>query len=1018
MHVNDNQANYKIRLESGRILGPIDLARIQQLVLKNQVVGKESVRSQEGDWEDINKIPELAELLLRHASGNLKNEDEPNEIEIESADGYAATKVLTLEHAVSDDFEAEEKTRVATRAQIDFAGEDDEKTRVGSSSEFNTFGKEALEGLPLEFPAGTPLQRSDSTFSKSQSKATTGIPSVSYEQTRVLDRSVIEAGGVVGGALPVTAEPETPKKKLFGMTLPTFHQGKRPPWMNLVVLIVFAGVAYEMLFDEEPKSKIPAKPVPIVAKLPSFQQGKSDPKLSDKVYLEGMKVYLGDHVIAYREAAKKFLEAASLNNENVKALSMLATTYLNAVDASNKDADYFNTISKLIEMSRAKSVDLPETVIADVEFYVTTNRAEAAQNRIVEYTKTHPSYGIEMFFYLSYAFAARGDYQSASRFISRIPDNQIYTARIFYLRAQISEKQGDIESAMQDYQRAIKFNPKHAKSRLKISELFVQKGHLKEAGPHLEYLIENTQLMTPRELAQAYYFHALFNMLLKKMDFALNDLERAVKLDKDNHEYLLEYYTLKARFGQGVKTAEVEAKTFYFLGEGEKQAKEGKYHEALVQFLEARRVNPNSPLPLIKTGDMFYLMNDLGNARESYKAAALKAPKNSELLSKYIKTLIRSFEWDEAKKTIEQLRALPGTESYVDKAAGDVFARQNRHAEAQVLYKKAMDRSLIDPEVYIAYANSLMGSQNYKESPLFFSLALRFDPLNVDAIIGTAKAVAALEGPDRGISRLQDELQKPGGSKAEFLAALAELQIQKGDWTSAQQFVTQAFSLNPDYSYPWKLQAQIYLQKENSEKGALDKALEAYKSYSDRNPSDPSGYLERYKIFYKKTQFENATNELNKIFELFPKYPNLHYYKGLLYAGMSNHKVAIEEFMLEDKNNPNNPTTILAFGKELIEGGYIQDALKLFNQAMQLVPTQAEPRHQAGYANYLLKNYQGAIALYQGAIKMDKGNPLIYKRLGLAYKDVGDSIRATENFQKYLQMEPDAPDKAEFEKYR
>ena len=58
---------------------------------------------------------------------------------------------------------------------------------------------------------------------------------------------------------------------------------------------------------------------------------------------------------------------------------MLASTYLNLIDSSNKDENYFSVISKLIDMTRAKSMDLTETVIADVEFFVTVNKAEAAR---------------------------------------------------------------------------------------------------------------------------------------------------------------------------------------------------------------------------------------------------------------------------------------------------------------------------------------------------------------------------------------------------------------------------------------------------------------------------------------------------------------------------------------------------------------------------------------------------------------------------------------------------------------
>jgi len=130
-----------------------------------------------------------------------------------------------------------------------------------------------------------------------------------------------------------------------------------------------------------------------------------------------------------------------------------------------------------------------------------------------------------------------------------------------------------------------------------------------------------------------------------------------------------------------------------------------------------------------------------------------------------------------------------------------------------------------------------------------------------------------------------------------------------------------------------------------------------------------------------------------------------------------NHRAAVKEFEIELKNNPDNVHTLLAFGKELLEVEDVRRGLDQFNRAMQLAPTLPEPKHMSGWANYLLKNFQGAVALYNSALVYDKGNPLIYKRMGMAYRDMGDASSASSMFQKYIEMEPDASDRKEFERY-
>jgi tetratricopeptide (TPR) repeat protein len=307
-----------------------------------------------------------------------------------------------------------------------------------------------------------------------------------------------------------------------------------------------------------------------------------------------------------------------------------------------------------------------------------------------------------------------------------------------------------------------------------------------------------------------------------------------------------------------------------------------------------------------------------------------------------------------------------------------------------------------------------MSTKNFKDAPFFFALALRFDPLNVEAVINTAKCIAETESIERGISMIQDELNQREGARAELLTGIAELQIQKGDWDAAQKTVNEALQSNPEFPLSYRLQGQIHMSHEATDKEALNKALEAYKAYSDRNPSDPSGYLERYKILARKGQYEQAYEELKRIYEIYPKYPQLHFYLGALFAVQGNHKAAIEEFQKELVNNPNHLQTVMAYGRELLEMGAAQEALNQFNKAMRIAPGSSEAKHYAGWASRAMKNYDAGAALIRSAIALDPGNPLLYKRLGIVYRESGNLGQACSAFKKYLEMEPDAADKDEF----
>ncbi len=967
---------YKIKLVSGRILGPLDLKRVRLLVSRNRIIGTETAREYpQGEWIDINQISAIANLLLEKSFQGIKgSKKNPDALLLKDRNSLGSTAVLPGADQI---LEAKE---LVVLPEVASDPEEDKTKIIVESSEAPLDDKTRIESLENS------VYLVDNFIEKLETNK------VSDQNTVLFQRSASQTGE--------SAKRKNKFKELFkviglGLSLGAF--------------------GYDSFLSEPVKPPI-IRAGPVHPQLPSYIQGQSDPKKSMEIYNEALKKdYLADTVTGYRAAAEKFRKSASWDITNVKALALLASSYLNLIDSSNKDENYFSVMKQLIDMSRAKAVDLPETVIADVEFYLVVNKAEAAQNRIVEYTKSHQNFGLEMFYYLALAFFERGDTVNAARYLGQFPDNKVFSAKIFCLRGAVAEKLKDYESAMLEYKKAVQFNPQHSKSHLRIAFLLNKKGAIKESSADLEFLINHVNDLAPHDLGLAYYLHAQLAELFRNWSLALGDVERAVKLDPDNHDYLLELYTLRAKQGESLKTAQKLARMYYFLGEGEKLVQIGKYQESLVPFLQARQENDLSPLPLVKMGDMFSNLHDVENAKENYKLAAIRAPDSIQVWSKYIKTLIQSYEWDEAKLAMDKFRKFPVSQSSIDKAAADMYEKQGRHVEAQTYYRKAMGRETIDPEVYIAYAKSLMSSKNFKDAPFFFALALRFDPLNVDAIINTAKCISETESIDRAISKLQDELQKNENNRAEYLAAIAEFEIQKGAWDLAKQNVEQAMLANPDYAYSWKLQAQIYMNREGLDKKALDNALLSYKSYSERNISDPSGYLERYKIFIKKTEFEKSKEELNKIYTIYPKYPNLHYYLGALYSIQGNHKVAADEFKLELNNNPNNPQTLLAYGKELLENDYVDSALTQFTQAMQFAPRSADAKHYAAWASYRLKRYQAAVALMRAAIVMDAANPLLHKRMGMIYRDMGDPAGACASFRKYLEMEPDAADKSEFQ---
>jgi tetratricopeptide (TPR) repeat protein len=255
-------------------------------------------------------------------------------------------------------------------------------------------------------------------------------------------------------------------------------------------------------------------------------------------------------------------------------------------------------------------------------------------------------------------------------------------------------------------------------------------------------------------------------------------------------------------------------------------------------------------------------------------------------------------------------------------------------------------------------------------------------------------------------------------ARADLLTGIAELYLMAGEDDRALQYVKQAQDLDPSFPESYRVEGNIYLRAMQARRDKKNKALDAFKAYSDRKLSDPSGYIQRFEIFLRDSNFDQANEELNRVFEVSPRYPELHYRRARLYIRMGRSKDALLELEEELKMNPRFVKSWVEQGNIYMRANNLDLANQSFTKAMELDPLDADAKLGAANVSYLKRQFSTAIALYQSALALDRGNPEIYKRLGFAYRDSGDRMKASQAFRSYLDLAPDAPDRREFEQYR
>jgi tetratricopeptide (TPR) repeat protein len=218
----------------------------------------------------------------------------------------------------------------------------------------------------------------------------------------------------------------------------------------------------------------------------------------------------------------------------------------------------------------------------------------------------------------------------------------------------------------------------------------------------------------------------------------------------------------------------------------------------------------------------------------------------------------------------------------------------------------------------------------------------------------------------------------------------------KGFLATSQEVNVQQLSLNPQIKMTLKIvpkseapaiddEASLVLFDKGNQLFAeknYDEAIIAFEQFLEKNPNAFQIHLSLGDCYREKGQFEKAIEEYNKVTEL-------------------SGKDVVTGKELSAKS-------LAAIGECYLKMEDFEKAQTYFKQSVDAYAENEILAYNVGEIYFSNQKIDEAIQYYELAIKIKPGWGTPYLRLGYAYLNKGTYAKAIQNFEKYLEIEPES----------
>ena len=789
------------------------------------------------------------------------------------------------------------------------------------------------------------------------------------------------------------------------LTFAFFNSGKKNNSVEEQVRLLSVRKKREAWTKEEVKTKTQKA-------LISYFQGTVSNYLNAQLQLTQILEGNPDEVEIYHYLCLVYLEIWPFAYQDTKDKNALNQT-LNLVSQRDKEriySDLCKSVQALIDKKPEKSLILTNNSLTMINnlspifFYYIKAQALKALNKTTE---------------------ARSYLQSIYKLRPEWTAPYMLDAEMFY-----KQEQYDLSTKL--YQKVLSVFPEHTSAGLQMGILeykYFKKPQNSEKRLK-SILLDLSDLVLPNILLEAYL--TLANIYLKQNNKkqTVEYSNKAYALEPEHPDVLM----LKSKLGEEINFENTKVKARGLIYKGDMLVSQGNCLEAQKYFKKAYTAgHKRNALAAIRMAKCYWKSGSSGQAIRWLRRAINAEGQMLEpyfLLSDYLSDL---YDFESAKEVLNAVKSQSPSNYDLFKAYALLSFRQKQYKAAAAYAERSLQFYTSDAEIYILLSKTYRILGEAHKAFAYADKAVREDA-SVQAQIVYALALESAYGPRRAQAYFED-LISSYPLIIEYSQALGEYYFDREMYDKALAQFKSIVDQTPDFKPAYIYLGRIYndlSKKKGGSREEYDQALRYFLEATLLDTSDPEPLFYIGETHLDNKQYQLAENEFEKILQINPNYPLIHYHIGLVnfyQQGEENLEKALKLAKTQSAKNPKHflPYKLAGDIYKLRAKGVFEDpqekrvtyelCAKEYQKALKYLKSDIEI--SVGLIE-CYKGYGNLDTALQFALQLTKEEGLsgyaeIYREIGSIYESKDQYEKARSSYISYFSLHPGAKDRAEIE---